>query len=116
MLDDDLRRALSSGFEIRVDAATPIVGGDECLLWHVTAPRPLVVRAAPARARGFLDEYRRAGGPPYDIGMIVPFIRERLRLEVARSRAAAAVGAYHDLAYEADEIRAFAKLSGVTLA
>ena len=33
---------------IQVDAATPIVGGDECLLWHVTAPRSLVVRAAPS--------------------------------------------------------------------
>ncbi len=293
MLDDDLRRALSSGFEIRVDAATPIVGGDECLLWHVTAPRPVVVRAAPSwrsdaelrwaygvaaalrayvpevvtpesaaivrwrgravtvwpyvpgrhldrerpddraaaarllarlhraalmvadpgnrppndpdgptdwpraatidgmvdhelddtlaswhtgagvsaprgplhgdfyrrnllvgsgplalldwdearidavlvelawsvwefchigsafdrdRARGFLADYRRAGGPPYDVGMIVPFIRERLRWEVARSRAAAAAGEYHDLEYEAGEVCAFALLRDVVLA
>ena len=291
--DDDLRRALWSGFGIQVDAATPILGGDECLLWHVTAPRSLVVRAAPvwrsdvelrwaygvaaalrayvpevvtpespgivrwrgraltiwpyvpgrhldrdrpadraaaarllarlhraallvvgpgprppsdpggpadwppiaavgdivdpelddilaswrigagavaprgpvhgdfyrrnvldcdgrlalldwdearidavsvelawaawefghsgsaldpARAHGFLDAYRRAGGPPYDAGMIVPFIRDRLRWEVARSRSAAAVGEYHDLAYEADEVRAFAELRGISLA
>jgi hypothetical protein len=238
LLDDDLRRALSSGFGILVGAATPIVGGDECLLWHVTAPRPLVVRAAPSwrsdaeprwaygvaaalrayvpevvtpesagivrwrgravtiwptfrvdisivtgrmiappphvcwlacigrrcwspirgtdrrpirvarrdghghdrrrhggsrvgrhagvvarrrrclggRAAGFLDEYRRAGGPPYDVGMIVPFIRERLRWEVARSRAAAAAGEYHDLDYEAGEVCAFAWLRDVALA
>lgn len=292
MLDDDLRRALSSGFDLRVDAATPIVGGDECLLWHVMAPRPLVVRAAPVwrsdaelrwaygvaaalrayvpeavtpespgivrwhgravtiwpylpgrqldrdrpddraaaarllarlhraaflvadpgkrppsgpggpsdwpwavtvddmadpdlddtlaswhagagvsvprgpvhgdfyrrnilvadgrlavldwdearidavlvelawsvwefchtgsaldrgRARGFLADYRRAGGPPHDIGMIVPFIRDRLRWEVARSRAAAAAGEYHDLGYEASEVSAFAVLRGTTL-
>ena len=70
----------------------------------------------PSRAGGFLDEYRRAGGPPYDAEMIVPFIRDRLRCEVARSRAAAAVGEYHDLAYEADEVRAFAKLRDLTLA
>jgi hypothetical protein len=86
LLDDDLRRALSSGLDIRVDAATPIVA-----------------------------EYRRAGGPPYDIGMIVPFIRDRLRWDVARSRAAAAVGEHHDLGYEASEVCAFAALHGTTL-
>jgi hypothetical protein len=34
----------------------------------------------------------------------------------ARSRSAAAVGEYHDLAYEADQVRAFATLRGMTLA
>ena len=297
MLDDDLSRVVSSGFGVRIDAARPIVGaGDECLLSHVTAPRPLVVRAAPAwrsdaelrwaygiaaalncyvpevvapdppdilrwrgravtiwpyvpgrhldrdrpddraaaaqllarlhraalliddpgprppsadnssngrpewpssapsrdlvdpelddalaswpagagataargaihgdfyrrnvltsgdrlalldwddarmdalsvelawsvwefghvgpaldmpRALAFLDDYRRTGGPPYDLGMIVPFIRERLRWEVTRSRAMAAVGEYHDLAYEATEVCAFGWLREVTLA
>jgi Ser/Thr protein kinase RdoA (MazF antagonist) len=68
------------------------------------------------RVLAFLDDYRRAGGPPYDLGMIVPFIRERLRWEVMRSRAAAAAGEYHDLGYEASEVCAFGRLRGVTLA
>src|SRR5262249_10106597 len=33
---------------LRVDDARPILGrGEECELWHVTAPRPVVVRIAP---------------------------------------------------------------------
>ena len=47
--------------------------------------------------------------------MIVPFIRERLRWEVMRSRAAAAAGEYHDLGYEASEVCAFGLLREVTL-
>jgi Ser/Thr protein kinase RdoA (MazF antagonist) len=61
----------------------------------------------------FLDAYRRAGGPPYEPEMIVPWIRERLRLEIARNRSAALAGEYHDTEYEAMEVRAFAKLRGV---
>src|SRR5215470_11848994 len=47
-MDPGLRARLRERAGIEVDAATPMVGlGEECELWHVTAPRPCVVRAAP---------------------------------------------------------------------
>ncbi len=109
ILDCDGRLALLDWDEARIDAVSVE------LAWSVWEFGHSGSALDPARARGFLDEYRRAGGPPYDTGMIVPFIRDRLRWEVARSRSAAAVGEYHDLAYEADEVRAFAMLRGMTL-
>ena len=110
ILDCDGRLALLDWDEARVDAVSVELAW---AAWEFGHSGPAL---DPARAGGFLDEYRRAGGPPYNAGMIVPHIRDRLRWEVARSRAAAAVGEYHDLAYEADEVRAFAMLRGVTLA
>jgi hypothetical protein len=47
--------------------------------------------------------------------MIVPFIRDRLRTEILRSRSAAAVGEYFDAGYEANEVKAFAALRDVKL-
>ena len=108
ILDCDGRLALLDWDDARIDAVSVE------LAWSVWEFGHSGSTLDPARARGFLDEYRRAGGPPYDAGMIVPFIRYRLRWEIARSRSAAAVGEYHDLAYEADEVRAFAMLRGTT--
>jgi len=68
-----------------------------------------------SRVATFLDAYRRAGGPGYDPEMIVPWIRERLRWEIERNRAATVAGDYHDADYEAMEVAAFAKLRGVVL-
>jgi Phosphotransferase enzyme family len=109
VLDCDGRLALLDWDEVRIDAVSVELG------WAVWEFGHSGSALDPARAYGFLDEYRRAGGPPYDARMMVPFIRDRLRWEVARSRSAAVVGEYHDLAYEADEVRAFTKLHGVTL-
>lgn len=109
ILECDGRLALLDWDEARTDAVSVE------LAWSVWEFGHSGSALDPVRARGFLEEYRRAGGPPYDIGMVVPFIRDRLRWEVARSRVAAAVGEYHDLAYEADEVRAFAMLRGMTL-
>jgi Phosphotransferase enzyme family len=110
VLDCDGRLVLLDWDEARIDAVSVE------LAWAVWEFGHSGSAFDPARAYGFLNEYRRAGGPPYDTGMIVPFIRDRLRWEVARSRSAAAAGEYHDRAYEADEVRAFTKLHGVTLA
>jgi Ser/Thr protein kinase RdoA (MazF antagonist) len=63
------------------------------------------------RADDFLRTYERAGGPPYPAGMIIPLIRERLRIEIDRSRTAAATGGYFDPDYEAAEVRAFLALA-----
>jgi Ser/Thr protein kinase RdoA (MazF antagonist) len=51
-----LQRLIAIRYHVSLGVATPILGGgDECLLWRVAAPRPLVVRvSAPRRRRADL--------------------------------------------------------------
>ena len=67
------------------------------------------------RAVRFLLDYRAAGGPGYDVEVIVPFIRDRLRTEILRSRSARAAGQYFDPNYEANEVKAFEGLRDLRL-
>jgi len=67
------------------------------------------------RAVRFLSAYRAAGGPGYDVEVIVPFIRDRLRTEILRSRSARAAGQYFDPNYEANEVKAFEGLRDLRL-
>ena len=48
-LADELRSALEAHYGLRLDASTPLLGGEEATIWQVNASHgPLVVRMSPA--------------------------------------------------------------------
>ncbi len=59
------------------------------------------------RASSFIAAYQAAGGPVTSTAILVPLIRDRLRLEVAQADAAKDAGHSIDENYRAAEIRGF---------
>jgi Ser/Thr protein kinase RdoA (MazF antagonist) len=71
-------------------------------------------RLAVARARDFLDAYVSEARRAVDRRVIVPLIREGLRVEICRDRTGRGTGLGDD-AYTAAEVRAFGLLRGTAL-